>query len=367
MLLILFSVLALSTLSYGIFALLISYGLLKKDRRPDAEHTPDVAVIMAARNEAHQIEYILSDLARQEYTGRLDIYIADDRSTDETARIIDRFTKRHSHFHLVRINETATHMTPKKNALTECIRHSTAEIIVTTDADCRVGPHWVASAVARMHEDVGVLVGYSQVAASGLFAEYQALDFAAVMVANAGMMAHGYHWSGSGQNLAYRRTAFTSIGGYNAVSDKITGDDIYLVQTIPKRTGLNAHFNADPNNFVETAAQESFGSFINQRIRWSSDSRGMERDDPLFFTFLLSAFLSNLMILLTVFTGNLGPAFWIPVSAKFLLEGLVLSLAARKFKFWSLFKLYPVWFMLQPIYITYVGLMGLRGKFTWKP
>lgn len=367
MIILLFSVLALSTLSYGIFALFISYGLVKRDRSADSEHKPDVAVIMAARNEEHQIEYILEDLAKQEYDGQLDIYIADDRSTDGTARVIDRFTKLYPHFHIVRINDTSKHMTPKKNALTECIKQTTAEIIVTTDADCRVGSNWVSSAVAKMHEDVGILVGYSQVASTGLFAEYQALDFAAVMVANAGMMAHGYHWSGSGQNLAYRRTAFTSIGGYNAVSDKITGDDIYLVQTIPKKTGLKAGFNADPENFVETAPLESFGSFINQRIRWSSDSRGMEREDKLFFSFLLSAFLSNFMILITAFTGIYGMAFWLPVISKFLFEGLVLSLAANKFKFWSLFKLYPLWFIIQPIYITYVGLMGLRGKFTWKP
>lgn len=361
------SILALATLSYGIFTLFISKGLLQKQNQVNSDNSPAVAVVIAARNEAQNLPDLLVDLAAQDYLGQLDIYIADDRSTDATWSILDQFAKQHPQFHPVRITNPSEQMTPKKNALTLCIKQTTAEIILSTDADCRVGPSWVSSAVSQIDEEVGILVGYSQVESVNLFAEYQALDFAAVMVANAGMMNQGYTWSGSGQNLAYRRSAFTAIGGFNPVSHKVSGDDVYLVQTIPEKTGLRARFNTDVAHFVRTAPMPTIKEFLNQRIRWSSNSRGLEKNNPLFFGFLLSAFLCNFMILIAVFAGISGVGLWLPIASKFMFEGLVLLLGAKTFGFWSLLKLYPLWFALQPLYITYVGLVGLRGKFSWKP
>jgi len=298
--------------------------------------------------------------------GPLDIYIADDRSTDSTWSILDKASKKHAHLHPVRITVTSTQLTPKKNALTECLKRTTAEIIVSTDADCSMGRNWVSSAVAHMTEDVGIVVGYSQVKGNSLFQKYQALDFMGIMVANAGIMSLGPAWSGSGQNLAYRRSAFTDMGGFSPVADKVSGDDVYLVQNIPARTGLQAVFNFDSDHFVETLPMGRIGEFLNQRIRWSSNSKGLEKTDPLFFGFLLSAFLSNALILVSLLAGMLTPLFWMAFILKFLIEGMVLLAGGKRFAYWSHLLVYPLWFLLQPVYISYVGLMGLRGKFKWK-
>ena len=356
-----------ATLVYGLYTLYISRGLLLAIPTHDRPDLPSVAVVIAARNESENLPQLLADLAAQDYSGQLDCYIADDRSTDATWSILDQFSKQHKHFHPVRITIKSELMTPKKNALTECLKRTTAEIIMTTDADCQVGPGWVTSAVSQMDDEVGILVGYSQVESPRIFDKYQALDFIGIMVSNAGMMANGYAWSGSGQNLAYRRSAFTAINGFNPVSDRVSGDDVYLVQSISARPGLTAKFNFDHNNFVRTQPMESIQAFINQRIRWSSNSRGMEKTDPLFFGFLLSAFISNALLLVSILFGLTGIAFWLSAALKFLGEGAVMILGARRFNYWALLPVYPIWFIIQPIYITFVGLMGLRGKYSWKP
>lgn len=360
-------ILALSAIAYSLFTLVISRGLLKKIEHGSSTALPAVAVIIAARNEAEKIGNLLADLLQQDYAGSLAIYVANDRSQDETGILIDQFARKHTHIHHLKITERSANMTPKKHALTQCIKRTSADIIVTTDADCRVGQSWVSSMVKNMDADTGIIVGYSRIEGSGWFSKYQALDFAATLVANAGLMKLGYNWSGTGQNLSYRRSAFTSIGGYNAVAEQVTGDDIYLVQTIPKKTGLKARLNEDPSSFVKTAPMATFSGFVNQRVRWASDARGMHERNTLFFIFLLSAFLTNAGILLGVVTGQFALPFYLVIAAKFFLEALVLFLGARKFKYGSLLYLYPLWFLLQPVYITYMGLMGLRGKFIWKP
>ncbi len=122
MTIVILSVLALATLSYGIFTLLISIGLLRKQNGSVSEDTPDVAVIIAARNEEQNLPGLLSDLANQNYKGKLDIYIADDRSTDATWSILDAFAKKHPGFHPIRVTRSSVNMTPKKNALTLCLK-----------------------------------------------------------------------------------------------------------------------------------------------------------------------------------------------------------------------------------------------------
>ncbi len=313
--------LVLSTLIYTIYTLVITRGLLSHlPHSPRTDH-PAVAVVIAARNEEKNLPRLLTDLAAQKYSGPLDIYIADDRSTDSTWSILVQFSKKHDHVHPLRITTISNRLTPKKNALTECLKQTTAEIILSTDADCSMGENWVSSAVTHMTEDVGILVGYSQVKGHTFFQRYQALDFIGIMVANAGIMARGPAWSGSGQNLAYRRSAFTDIGGFSPVADRVSGDDVYLVQTIPARTGLKAKFNFDPDHFVETLPMDSVAGFLNQRIRWSSNSKGLEKTDPLFFGFLLSAFLTNSMLLLSTVFVIINPLFWFSLTLKFVAEG----------------------------------------------
>lgn len=359
--------LVIAALVYTIYTLVIVRGLSSKSSRPIRTDSPEVAVVISARNEEQNLPQLLSDLISQDYQGHYDIYIADDRSSDSTWKILDQFSRKHSNLHPVRITALSQQMTPKKNALTQCLKRTTAEIILSTDADCRVGPNWVSAAVAQMNEDVGILVGYSQVESKGFFEKYQALDFIGIMVANAGMMSLGYNWSGSGQNLAYRRSAFTDIGGFNPVAHKISGDDVYLVQNIPAKTNLLARFSLDPQHFVRTRPMDSLVGFINQRVRWSSNSRGLEKTDPLFFWFLVSAFLTNVGLLVHSLAGWLGPVFWSILLLKFIAEGLVLIAGARKFAYWPLLFVYPIWFIIQPLYISYVGVMGLFGKFNWKP
>src|SRR5438105_1044380 len=49
---------------------------------------PRVSVVIAARNEARNIEEALHSVLNQDYP-RLEIIVADDRSTDDTGRMLD--------------------------------------------------------------------------------------------------------------------------------------------------------------------------------------------------------------------------------------------------------------------------------------
>lgn len=358
--------LILGAIPYFTFVVIMILGIRKARPSAPSKHLPGVAVIVAARNEAHNLPDLLGDLLAQNYAGEHSFIIADDRSDDDTWSIIHKFSKVHPQFTAVRILETSSEMTGKKNALTQCIKNTTAPILIETDADCRMGPDWIGAIVSEFDESTGIVVGFSSVRTRSVFAIYQALDFLGIMMTNAGTMQQGKAWSGSGQNLAFKRKHFTAIGGFTGDPEQSIGDDFYLVQKIGKLIGVTAKFSWNPKSFVTTSPAESVSDFYRQRKRWASDSRGLHRKDPLFFAFLASAFVLNTTILFHLLSLQITPLFLLIVGIKFCVELTILLIGLKKMDRLADSTVFLLWFAIQPLYIPVMGISGLVGKVNWK-
>ena len=330
-----------------------------------SETLPKVSVVVAARNEEGHIPNLINDLISQEYPlDRLEVVIVNDRSTDETANILDDASDNYAFIKVITIDQISKNMTPKKNALTKGIEAAVGEIIVLTDADCRVGKLWVSSMTYSVLNKESISIGFSEISQENesLFNRYQRVDFLSIIIANAGFSGWGLFWSGTGQNLAFLKSDFEKINGFQQVKDRISGDDMYLVQSISKlKTG---HLHIDPNSFVKTSPMKSISDFFNQRVRWSSNAKLTLGDEPLFFGFLLITITYNLLIISSLLIGN----SWIGLMAvKVIFDGLAIFLGSKLFNRTMDFPAYCLWAILQPFYIPIIGFCGIRGKFTWKP
>jgi len=352
---------------YALFITFILSGLFRHRvlEVSSYDSLPRVSVVIAARNEQDQIPNLINDLIIQEYPiDKLEVVIVNDRSTDSTLDIISEASNNYEFIKVVSINEKSKEMTPKKNALTKGIESALGDIIVLTDADCRVGKLWVSSMAYSVMNKNCVSIGFSEVTNENdsIFDRYQRIDFLSIIIANAGVSGWGGFWSGSGQNLAFYKNDFEAIGGFQDVRDRISGDDMYLVQAISNIK--NGYIHIDPNSFVKTSPVKSFSSFFNQRVRWSSNAKMNFYDAPLFFGFLLTMIIYNLLILFSLLSGN--P--WLNLLCiKFILDGLVIFLGGKLFDRDMDILAYCAWAILQPIYVPLIGIWGIRGKFSWKP
>ena len=151
------------------------------------------------------------------------------------------------------------------------------------------------------------------------------------------------------------------IDGFEPVKNKISGDDMYLVQAISKVK--SGSINIDPNSFVSTKPMKNIKEFINQRIRWSSNAKLNVKKNPYFFSFLVSSFSFNLILLFYFLFSET----WILLFLfKFLCDGLVVFIGSKLFDVNIKFPAYLLWAITQPFYIPAIGLLGIREKFTWK-
>jgi len=354
----------LSTGVYLTFILFIIAGLFRHNEESiiSTDQTPIVSVVIAARNEEKNLPDLIQDLVNQEYPlDQLEVIIVDDRSTDSTAKILIEAAENYAVVKYIRVETLSTEMTPKKNALTLGIEMAKGDVILSTDADCRVGKLWVSGMAYSVIQQDSISIGYSKVAGESFFERIQMLDFLGIITANAGAGGWGHFWSGTGQNLAYKKSDFETIGKFEPVKDKISGDDMYLVQSISKlKRGI---INIDANTFVTTSAMPAFLDFINQRVRWSSNSKDNAMKNHLFFVFLSSAFLCNSTLLLSILFGY---SWSFAFSLKFILEGSAVFLGGKLFNTKVNPIVYVSWALAQPIYIPVVGLMGLQNRYTWK-
>ena len=137
---------------------------------------------------------------------------------------------------------------------------------------------------------------------------------------------------------------------------------MYLVQSISSIKG--AVFNYNPNSFVSTLPKNSFASYLNQRIRWSSNSKQNLRSNPQFFVFLLSAFLANCVIMFSlIYFSSVSIILFL---IKFFLEAFIMFIGTRLFLTPISYLTYIMWNVIQPIYIPIIGAAGLIGKYSWK-
>lgn len=355
---------------YCFYAVLFCAGLyrLKKPvKNSPLIHHPNVSVVIAARNESKNLSSLLNDMVSQDYPkDKLEIIVVDDRSTDNTWKIITDFKNEYLNFKGIQITKKSNKMTPKKHALSKAISSTRGEVILSTDGDCRVPPTWVTSMVTQLGNNLGIISGYSSLKTKNkLFHLLQKVDFLSLMSANAGAMGMGFSWAGSGQNLAYRKSYFNQMDGFRAVAQQISGDDIYLIQSISKIGG--GAFNPDQEGAVTTLPIDTFSQFINQRIRWASNAPGQLQSQFWFLLFLVSAFVLNVSLLFHIVLGFFTLAFLYMWLLKIFMDGIVIFSGRWMFKTPVPFHVFLLWSLIQPAYIPVIGLLGISGRFNWKP
>jgi chlorobactene glucosyltransferase len=207
--------------------------------RPPAD-APQVAIIVPARNEAHQIVPCLRSLLGQDWPrGRLRIICVDDRSEDGTwdaARALlpdDRLI-------LVPGAELPQGWLGKNHANAQGMEHAgEARWLLFTDADTLHAPHALSTAIAAA-ERAGCDL-YSVFSDLRLESFWEkALLPAIISAISAAFPARQVNDARSpaaianGQFLLVRRSAYEEVGGHGAIRDRVA-DDLELARLVKGR------------------------------------------------------------------------------------------------------------------------------------
>lgn len=332
-----------------------------------------VSLIVAVRNEAENIKTLLSCILTQDYPPHLmEVIIVDDHSTDNTFQILNNAAAKNTvKQNLIFIKLEDQNIFGKKAALDTGIQKATGELIIITDADCTAKTGWISSLAAYYDEKKPkMILGPVQLAYdNNLFSKLQALEFNSLISSAAGSCRAGFPLLANAANMAFTRQAYIECGGFHTNLQYSSGDDMFLMMNIKKKFGARSvHFIKSPDAFVSTPAVGKFASFIQQRKRWVSKSKGYS--DPVLLSAAILVYLTNLILVSTVCLAFIFPEGFRFFILAFLIKSAIdfpVMLSFSKFqRNVALMWLFPVLEFLNAFYTVLIGIAGSFGKTEWR-
>jgi cellulose synthase/poly-beta-1,6-N-acetylglucosamine synthase-like glycosyltransferase len=352
---------------------LVGWMLLPEFTKRNAATSTKCSVIVAARNEDHHIGDLLKDLLAQNYpASHFDVFVVDDFSEDNMAGVVKSFAG--SNIHLLSLHEVVRDVSAsasyKKKALEYGIACSAGELIITTDADCRMGAEWLETIVNYYEVNRPAMIVAQVLFSKGknFFERWQSLDFTGLM----GITGASLYWNFpvlcNGANLAFTRQAFEEAGGYTGIDQVSSGDDLLLMHKISKQRKAAVQYLKSRDAVVYTYAQPTLSQFLAQRFRWTSKSR--HYTDVKIKVNLLLVYLFNLALLVTFLLAWFHPfylgLFLFSFFGKMIVEFAFLSQVTA---FFNSRKLLWLFLPAQVLHISYIVIVGALGNFikpNWK-
>lgn len=238
---------------------------------------PTVSVIIPARDEADRIEDCIEGILDCPYPrDRLEIVVVDDFSTDATAQRVraarpDSSPPDDPTVRLLQLQHTqSANGGHKPAAVARGIDAASGTVLLTTDADCTVGPDWIRSMVRRCTPETPFVAGAVRYRFSHRYFErLQALAFAGLVAFGAGTLGLGLPTYCNSANLAFRRDVVDLL---LAEADDRPGAarDELLLQHVAYGTDRDVAFNADPDAAVTTEPAPDLDAYVHQQARWAS-------------------------------------------------------------------------------------------------
>jgi len=354
---------------YLIFIGLIISGqekLYDKSFRNDDKPTTKLSIIIAARNEESTITHLLKDLSNQSYPKNLfEIIVIDDNSTDSTFDVVNKLKPSFENLKILK----NTFGEGKKTALLLGIKNAIGDLLIFTDADCRLSTDWLNEicAVETSGQYQILLAPVLYESKPSIFNRLLELENLILLCFTAGSAGLNRPLLSNGANIAVSKKLFENYSDpYN--SFYTSGDDIFIMQHLKKSDACKINFLLSEKATVHTSQPKNFTEFWNQRKRWISKSGGYKDTDIKISALVLLCM--NLCILtfavLSIFSlryfGFLAIIFFIKCFADYVMLIKIASFFNRTY----LLKYLTFLEILYPIYIFTLIIHGQFSKFEWK-
>lgn len=285
-------------LAYIFQILLYLYGMKKKFPRISENQLPTISILVAARNEEKNIRKCLESLDKLDYpVEKTDILIIDDNSTDSTNEIVTEFIKDKPKFRIIKPDHKIESLRGKANALAYGLKTVTNEIVMTTDADCIVSETWARTLASYFTPEVAMVCGITDQHKRNLFEGMQATDFIFLLGVASGTINLNIPISCIGNNMAYRKSVYDEVGGYEKIKFSVT-EDFQLLHAMFNLKKYKIIFPQDKGAYVISEPCKDIKSLYWQKKRWGVG--GLESDFRGFFV-ISFAFLTGMYSLILPF------------------------------------------------------------------
>jgi cellulose synthase/poly-beta-1,6-N-acetylglucosamine synthase-like glycosyltransferase len=349
---------AILILPYFLILLKIYRNLLKiKPFFLTGEPATFVSLIIACRNEEEHLPELLRDISEQDYPSALfEIILVDDNSTDRTVEVASRDK---GSFNILIINNNGK---GKKQAIRTGIGSAAGILIVTTDADCRMGKNWLRTIAAfyEKHKPDMIICPVQIESTPGLFGRFQELEFLSLQGITAGSAYADNGTMCNGANLAFTREAYLKNAG-NLNFGIPSGDDVFFLHSLKKQKGSAILWLESRLATVTTESSPGVISYLKQRRRWISKSKAYSDKFAILLGIVtfITIFLQLSLLFAVIINQVFIPVFLTVLLIKSVPDFLILFNTSSRYGRVDLMKWFLPVQLLYPFYVLAVVLYAL--------
>lgn len=323
------------------------------------------SIIIAAHNEAENLQRFLPSVLRQDFLGEWEVIVALDRCTDDSAAVVADFRSRHPQLQMLEIEALPDGWTGKKYALDRAIKAAKHDIIALTDADCELPPHWLAGMVEQFDKGNDLVLGVSPyLPAPGLLNAFIRFETWMTALLYTGLAKMGLAYMGVGRSLGYRRKWFESAGGFTGIAHRVSGDDDLLVNRAARSGRVGVLTGIDHQ--VMSLPKRSWGDWLRQKARHGSAGSAYRLQSLLILSGIHGLHLFFYLSLIVVVLCVPAVSGWALLVYLLRTSALMGILAAVPWKFKKLpWLAFPVLDLAYLLYLILLPLAALRKQPNW--
>ena len=324
-------------------------------QRKSASNEIPISVIIAARNESHNLQENLRFILEQDYSN-FEVIVVNNNSSDDSYQVLSALKKEYNHLEIIEFNNPDHVRQGKKLPLTLGIKAAKNEHLLLTDADCKPKSNQWIKKMARGFKEKEIILGYGPyIKTSGLLNSIIRFDTAWIGMNYFSFALNGFAYMGVGRNLAYTKRAYQAVDGYKSHHMLASGDDDLFIQEASKKSSLGIEIDADTHCF--SPSKNTWSGWIHQKSRhftttpkYSFIKKLLLATYPITLVAAWFSFVSLMILSNSVFICFIMILFY---TIKWWIQGkCLIKLNERKFAlffpFWDLFYsfLSPVLYMM---------------------
>jgi len=204
---------------------------------------PMVSIIVPMRNEERNARQCVESLISQKYSN-FEVIVVDDRSEDNTLKILNEFTSKHSNFKVIEGTPTPRGWVGKNHALWQGVKEAKGSWFLFVDADTISENHMLTSVIKYVEDNNIDMLSVSPFQILETFWErvIQPVIFSSIAYAypqNKINDPKSKIAAAIGQFILIKRSVYENTGGHSTIKDKIV-EDFALAQLI-KRSGYRLY------------------------------------------------------------------------------------------------------------------------------
>ncbi|MES2411344.1 MAG: glycosyltransferase [Bacteroidota bacterium] len=353
-----------------IFQLILGFSKVKSFTTTELIPKTAFTIVVPFRNEARNLPRLLESVSNLDYPHKMiEIILVDDFSTDNSERVCIQWRMKHEHLDTTLLENLHLSNSPKKDAIGRAMPIAKHDWIVTTDADCIVNKNWLQTLDNYIQtNNPEMIVGTVMYKAkNNWFHHFQQLDLMGLQGVTIGSFGIGKPFMCNGANFAYTKKFFKEIGGFGGISDKASGDDVFLLQKAVNANKEKVHYLKNNNAIVKTKPENDLFKLFMQRVRWAGKSTGYKSSYAKFLAVI--TLLMNLSLVVGCWLSVVGKLDWIVLLVVFLVKysvDFILLYKSNSYLRKGKFFVPVASSVIYPFFSSLVGIYSLFGSFTWK-